>query len=187
MTIVAVDPGFTGALCFFNPDASIRSGLRWGVYDMPVTGEGTQKKVCAAEIARMVQRHAPDKAFLEMSWPRPTDGAIQGFRFGRSFGAVEALVSFCGMQPQYIAPQTWKRHYGLLGKKKDDSRLLARHLVPELFHHLERKKDHGRAEAILIALYADEFMCRNSKGDLINGTAAIQRRAGGDQRSHASR
>lgn len=48
-----------------------------------------------------------------------------------------------------VAPVTWKRALGLLGKGKDDSRKLAQQLWPDL--SLPLVKDDGRAESALIA------------------------------------
>lgn len=52
------------------------------------------------------------------------------------------------------APTSWKRHFRL-GSDEDASRALARRLWPAC-GVLERKKDHGRAEALLMARYGLE-------------------------------
>lgn len=48
----------------------------------------------------------------------------------------------------------WKRRLGLIGQDKDVGRLLAIQRFPSAAHLLRRKKDHGRADALLIALWA---------------------------------
>ncbi|CAM8961681.1 unnamed protein product [Rhodiola kirilowii] len=44
---------------------------------------------------------------------------------------------------------------------KDDSRKLASTLFPSLCEQLKRKKDHGRAEALLIAAYGNGFRIKS--------------------------
>jgi hypothetical protein len=55
----------------------------------------------------------------------------------------------------YVEPSVWKRRHKLRGKDKEGARQLAAQLFPSAHHLLARKKDHGRAEAALIALSAD--------------------------------
>ena len=51
-----------------------------------------------------------------------------------------------------IEPTAWKKFHGLRGGEKEASRQRALMLFPSAHALLARKKDHGRAEAALIAL-----------------------------------
>ena len=53
-----------------------------------------------------------------------------------------------------MAASKWKRHYGL-NSEKERARALALRLWPTS-EHFGRKKDHGRAEAALLARYGAE-------------------------------
>lgn len=68
-----------------------------------------------------------------------------------TFGVIRALVS--GKVPSvavyFVNPQAWKKHFGLRSDK-DESIACALKLYPSAFNMLARKKDHNRAEAILI-------------------------------------
>jgi len=55
------------------------------------------------------------------------------------------------------APQIWKKAFSL-GKDKEQTRLRAQQLFPGTA--LRRKKDHGRAEALLLALYGQRQVKR---------------------------
>ena len=55
-----------------------------------------------------------------------------------------------------VAPQRWKRHLGLTGVEKDVARTLAIQRFPAAGEQLKRKKDIGRADALLVALWAYE-------------------------------
>lgn len=49
----------------------------------------------------------------------------------------------------------WKRRFGLIGQDKDAARLLAIQRFPATAFQLQRKKDNGRADALLIALWVE--------------------------------
>lgn len=66
-------------------------------------------------------------------------------------GVFQAIFDHAPVQ---VTPQAWKKMFGLLGKDKEASRLKAIELFPHYEQFLSRKKDHDRAEAILIAEYA---------------------------------
>jgi hypothetical protein len=53
-----------------------------------------------------------------------------------------------------VQPQKWKAFVGLTGKDKDASLAMAARLYPSAEPLLKRKKDHGRAEALLVAHWA---------------------------------
>lgn len=63
-----------------------------------------------------------------------------------------------------VPSMTWKSDLELAGGRctKDDSRRIASTLFPSLSPLLERKKDHGRAEALLIAAYGKGMKLKNS-------------------------
>jgi hypothetical protein len=54
---------------------------------------------------------------------------------------------------EIVEPSVWKRFWRLPGKDKESARQKALQLFPAAHAALARKKDHGRAEASLIALY----------------------------------
>ncbi len=76
----------------------------------------------------------------------------------RSRGIVEAVADIGCWQLVTVRPQEWKKHYGLIRKDgetpdacKERGRELALTLYPALASHLKRKKDHNRADAVLLA------------------------------------
>jgi crossover junction endodeoxyribonuclease RuvC len=54
----------------------------------------------------------------------------------------------------------WKRFWHLPGKDKEAARQKALQLFPDAHAALARKRDHGRGEAALIALYYAERQLR---------------------------
>lgn len=76
---------------------------------------------------------------------------VQGYNFGLWRGVFAAAE----LEVRVVKPQAWKAAMGLKSKEstKDDSIAMAKTLFPEIAHDLKRKKDHGRAESLLIAAY----------------------------------
>ena len=79
------------------------------------------------------------------------------FDKGRGYGIIEALLQINSV-PIIASPRpsAWKRALNLTDRgasyadKKEASRLMALDLYPELADELKRKKDNGRAEALLL-------------------------------------
>jgi crossover junction endodeoxyribonuclease RuvC len=149
MIIAGIDPGLSGAVAFYN--AAANSVL---VHDMPVV----DGEVSAPLLATLVLNYAPTIALIERVASMPHDGHVGAFRFGRATGVVLGVFGALGVHLCSVPPQTWKKHYGLIKQDKEASRQLAISLMPAAADSLKRKKDHGRAEAILIALYATYYL-----------------------------
>lgn len=92
---------------------------------------------------------------------RPGQSCIANTTFMKLAGMAE-LAGYCIGEMSKVKPQTWKKHFGLIGtkdmtktEKKHLSIELAKKLFPSVADKLTASKD-GRAEALLIALYGKE-------------------------------
>src|SRR5262249_28140584 len=119
---------------------------------MPMIGVGPGQRVDVLQIRDWILEHKPDHALIERAGSMPRQGLSSTFKFGRTAGAVEAAVVLCGIPWALIEPARWKKFHGLRGSDKEHSRQRALQLVPSAHSFLSRKRDHGRAEALLIAL-----------------------------------
>lgn len=148
-----IDPGLTGAI------AVLRDGLYADVLDMPTVGRGKagRQTVNAGELAAYLRSWrgqcpgADVSAVVEDVASRPGQGVVSMFRFGASCGAVDGVLAALGIPVHRVSPVAWKRACGLLGSDKDASRGKAADLFPDA--PLGRKRDHGRADALLLALW----------------------------------
>jgi crossover junction endodeoxyribonuclease RuvC len=68
---------------------------------------------------------------------------------------VRGVIAAAGIPLHLVSPAKWKRAYGL-DADKEKSRALALRLWPARADLFGRKRDHGRAEAALIARYGAE-------------------------------
>jgi crossover junction endodeoxyribonuclease RuvC len=152
--IVAVDPGFDGAIAF------LRNGTELEVHDMPcleLTRNGKAKRALNYhEIGRLFDKSVDaDALWIEGVGSMPGQGVSSVFSFGKATGAIIGAAAANFWRIHEVPPVTWKRAIGLkTGDGKDASRALATHLFPKQSALFARKKDDGRAEAALIAWYA---------------------------------
>jgi len=95
----------------------------------------------------------PVRALIERAQAMPRQGSSSGFKYGRAVGAIEATVALCSIPMEIVEPSAWKRFWHLPGKDKEAARQKAVQLFPGAHAVLARKRDHGRSEAMLVALY----------------------------------
>lgn len=82
----------------------------------------------------------------------PSMGATSAFNYGRDYGCWLMLFDALAIPYSEIHPATWKKLVmANMQPGKDASRMRAGQLYPSAQKEITRKKDHGRAEALLIA------------------------------------
>ena len=151
MSILAIDPGVTGAVCMISGDIV-------SVFDLPVMTMPTGKKqINPYELTALIQELAPDRAVIEKVGAMPGQGVVSMFNFGKSAGIIEGVCAGLFIPVSFVTPQKWKKHHGLIGKDKDYARTYAIQTRPELAVQLKRKKDIGRADAYLMAKHAKDI------------------------------
>ena len=120
---------------------------------MPVIGTSAtatvRRSVDAAGLARILKL-TPGEVWVERVNAFPGQGVASMFSLGQSYGIVLGVAAALGYPTHLVNPADWKKFFKL-GKEKELSRALATRLYPGVA--LDRVKDHGRAEALLIARY----------------------------------
>lgn len=155
--VIGIDPGKKGAV------AALADGVPAGVFDMPLDGEGEIDGVRLAAQLRELLRQHPGAAVLvvhEKINGFSDDRGARVIPLGQADGIARGVVAALGLPAIRVHPQTWKSHFGLRRKAggpevgKDASRQLVVQLWPDKALPFLRAKDHGRAEALLLALWA---------------------------------
>lgn len=152
-TFVGIDPGITGAIGVLFPDG------RAEVHDIPtvVSGKGTVKReIDAHALAGLLDLFIGKRAVLERTSAMPGQGVASMFSMGVSRGVILGVLGALAVPYVEVQPARWKAYFNLLGADKDRSRTIALQLFPECAPQLARKKDHNRAEALLLARYLQE-------------------------------
>lgn len=142
MKYIGIDPGSTGALAIIGDDQQPR------IYDF-----GTIE----FSDALYYSTNGDCRALVEKVSSMPGQGVHSVFKFGHAAGMVEGMLQAYKIPYELITPGKWWRIVADSATKGPDKKLaaldLARRLYPEIASkYLRRKKDHNRAEALLIAL-----------------------------------
>ena len=155
--VLGVDPGVGGALAWVTA-----AGVLIAVADMPVIEVRGKRRVCAAEVARLMRIRPVLKVVIEgvVAMPRVgkdgrqnTQGAASMLSFGYSAGILEGVAAGVGLEVEIVLPAVWKRR-ALVPKDKGVVRQMVTRLWPASSMHFARVKDDGRAEAALLARWA---------------------------------
>lgn len=177
MVFIGIDPGLSGALVVLP----LSSEARIEFHDTPIltvqSGKKLRKQMNAPAIKLMLDsilaQHGSDcMAVIEKVSAMPsfgktkdgeeeerrTMGATSAFNFGKGVGIWIGLLAGCQIPYMEVHPATWKAAllHGM-GKGKDASVVKATQLFPRTASELARKKDHGRADALMMAVYASRL------------------------------
>lgn len=171
--MIGIDPGLSGALCLID------NGVLREVADMPIMAKGKGTSLVKNEInpaalavllRRWVEGASAVRIVVELVNSRPSAGPPQPcqvckkdrkamgsssvFSMGDTAGCIRGVVAALGYSIEWVSPVTWKRHFQLPGgaAQKEVARAHAIKLFPGA--DLARKKDHNRAEALLLARFA---------------------------------
>jgi Holliday junction resolvasome RuvABC endonuclease subunit len=147
MRILGIDPGSISAayaVVSDNPGTGEIQPIAVG--DVPVV----DRMVDAVGFANILRQHRVHLIVIEKVSAMPKQGVSSTFRFGMGCGLLRGVVAALALPLTEVSPTVWKREFKL-DNDGEKSRALAIRLFPALAAQMQRKKDHGRAEALLIA------------------------------------
>ena len=153
MYIIGIDPGISGAMCFFQ------NGEITDVIDMPSMADGKKNKrqINSQQVFNEISEriiNIPKKEIIvviEQVSAMPGQGVTSMFNFGQSFGVLKGICSAMQLSMYFVRPAKWKKYYGLIKTEKDASRTKVIEIFPYISSKLSKKKDSNKADAILIA------------------------------------
>ena len=155
MLIIGIDPGISGAICFFE------NGKVKEIINMPIMADGKKNKrqingpQTYNEILKRINNY-PKKditVVIEQVSAMPGQGVTSMFNFGQSFGVIKGICSAMQLSMFFIRPAKWKKYFGLIKTEKDASRTKVIEIFPYISSELSRKKDSNKADAVLIASF----------------------------------
>ena len=150
---VGIDPGSDGAI-------GLICGHAYAVIDIPKLkvkrGKGKKTVFNLPEIIALFRnlRSFKDRVRCVVEQPPPSMGlrssAYAQFRLGCAYAMWPLFLMSQGFRVEEVSPHVWKKVIGI-GSDKETSRHKALGMFPKA--PLARKKDHNRAEALLLAEY----------------------------------
>ena len=155
MLIIGIDPGISGAICFFE-DGQVKE-----IIDMPVMADGKKNKrqingpQVYNEISSRINKFSKKDitVVIEQVSAMPGQGVTSMFNFGQSFGVLKGICSAMQLSMHFVRPAKWKKYFGLIKTEKDASRTKVIEIFPYISSELSRKKDSNKADAVLIASF----------------------------------
>ena len=155
MLIIGIDPGISGAICFFE-DGQVKE-----IIEMPVMADGKKNKrqingpQTYNEILKRINKFQKKDIIvvIEQVSAMPGQGVTSMFNFGQSFGVLKGICSAMQLSMHFVRPAKWKKYFGLIKTEKDASRTKVIEIFPYISSQLSRKKDSNKADAILIASF----------------------------------
>jgi crossover junction endodeoxyribonuclease RuvC len=150
--LAGLDPGLQGAFAFIDGDGAVI-----GIGDLPthIVGKANGKLRIELDLhgfCNVLRECKPDQVTIEQVGPMPKQGISSTARFTYACGAVYGAVVAMGIPVSFVTPQRWQQHHRIR-KGPDDAVHKVLQLYPALHESLKRKKDHHRADAVLIALH----------------------------------
>ena len=146
--IIGIDPGaVSGAYAVLTTD-----GKFCLCNDFPVKDKMIDGKQFADDLDDIIKATGEATAVLEHVNAMPGQGVCSSFNFGQGFGMIKGILDAFEITYDLVRPAKWKKALKL-DREAETSLCLARQLYPGSQPFLKRKKDHNRAEAILLAHY----------------------------------
>ena len=157
MLIIAIDPGISGSICFFE------DGKILEVLEMPtmIEGKKSKRQVNGAQIYNEILKRIDGsekqiRVIIEQVSAMPGQGVTSMFNFGQSYGILKGICSAMQLPMFFVRPAKWKKYFNLINSQKDASRTRAIEIFPYFSSQLSKKKDSNKADAILIASFYHE-------------------------------
>jgi len=145
MNWIAIDPGLrSGAIAAID-----QSGAFVACGDIAADNDRINPRKLMDQIRSMVPPGDIAHIVIEDVWVMPKQGSVSSAGFMRAAGAIETVAGLTGYAVTLVRPQTWKRHFCLIGSDKAGDLALARQLWPTA--PLKLVKSHNQGDALLIA------------------------------------
>ena len=142
-----IDPGFSGAIAILDYDYKIVHYI-----DMPIYTILKKRVLNEPAICMIFRKFHPMIVGLEKAQTMPGQGLVSSGRYMETYGFIKGMCVASQFQYHLIRPASWKKKMLFdMPKGKDSSIVKVGQLYPNI--NLPRKKDHGIADAILIARY----------------------------------
>mgnify|MGYP001243187605 CR=1 FL=1 len=143
VAFIGIDPGATGCAALIHDGGH-------DLFDWP-----GDPALVVPRLTDWLARFEIKLAALEKVGAMPGQGVVSMFTFGQNVGAWHGILAALSIPYVSPRPQDWQK--GLVDRKagkdtKAASLATARRLFPDAA--LSRKRDHGRADALLLAWWA---------------------------------
>lgn len=154
---IGIDVGKNGAI------AVVADGRLIELHDMPLIGNEIDPHGLHTLLRTILMDESGVAMIaIEKASAMPKQGVTSMFSFGETYGTIKGIVATLGVPYEIVGSRTWKKvMLRDTNKDKDAARKVVARLEPNFADMFKRKSDHNRADAVLIAMWAE----KNSKGE----------------------
>lgn len=139
-----IDPGFTGGIAIIDDHQRIVE-----CYDMPLHGIKGKQEIDDDKIVAILKNYQLRHIAIEKAQAMPKQGCVSMFRYGDGYGQIKGICAALELKHTLVTPQSWKKRM-MAGMDKGKGASIVR--AKQLFNFTSKRiKDHGKADAILIA------------------------------------
>ena len=166
MIIIGIDPGVTGAFAAVD---LVTHAVEF--FDMPTfqvkSGKKNKSDYDAFAIAEWLRSERFMQAHVVIEKQQAMPPALRGRQQGSvstgmvmyGYGILIGVLGAIGIPFDRVASRSWKvKMLKDLPEGKESSIICAKQMFPKAADQLTRKKDHNRAEALLIAAYGQRYL-----------------------------
>ncbi len=151
MVYCGIDPGLTGAIALYDPS------INWlELHDCPSYKLNGKGFILLSEVINVLQSVSITGCVVEKSQAMPKQGVSSMFSYGVGYGSYLGILATLQISHSKVSPQEWKKVLRV-PSDKDGARARASEILPAHSGLWARKKDHGRAEAALLAYFAANY------------------------------
>ena len=148
-SVVAIDPGLSGAIAVFSDDGKLLV-----LEDMPTlkTGTGNKREIDVDGVIGMLPIGC--RVVIERQQAMPKQGVSSTFKTGYGYGLLLGTIQALAFRHEIVNPATWARAVKRpAGSGKDWCIAEARRRYPDWKSKFLKSKD-GRADAVMIGIHA---------------------------------
>jgi len=155
-----IDPGFSGAIAMIDDHQRIVE-----CHDMPLHGIKSKQEIDCDKIIAILLSYQLSHVAIEKAQSMPGNGNVSMFRYADGYGQIKGICAALGLKRTLVPPQQWKKRM-MQGMDKGKGASIVR--AEQLFNfHSTRKKDHGKADAILLAEYGRLLIAGKERSETI--------------------
>jgi crossover junction endodeoxyribonuclease RuvC len=140
---IGVDPGASGSICAIN---------EWGFPILVMSLKDQTNRDIMEALQMMAGADKSMNGVLERVHAMPKQGVSSTFKFGTSFGALGAHLTWAGVRFELVTPHKWQ---GALGCLSRGDKNVTKRKAQEMFPNI--KVTHAIADGLLMALYSLKF------------------------------
>ena len=168
--LIGIDPGFTGSMAITNkgklveiiscPLLEIKTG-KTKVANMKRVPE-TKTRVDPRGIYLALEKYrGKAKCVIEHSQAMPKQGVSSVFVYAEGYGAYLGVLSSLNIEYHEVRSSVWKAKM-VLDHDKYKSIDTVLKLYPESSKYIKLRKDDGKAEALLLAHYGEQYVWKKN-------------------------